>query len=112
MSWDAIRLLPFVSVRGTLLLIDLFSTTFADSFSRRPITAFNVLMSSSVAVPAFSFDTSCAFMARSVSRSAMGAQMTSALSPCELALFRRFASAHHTKSQTNFTAEIHVPVLL
>ncbi len=51
---------------GTLLLID----PVAASFSRRPITAVNVLRSSSVAMPAVSFDMSCAFMARSVSRSA------------------------------------------
>jgi hypothetical protein len=59
--------LPDGAVCGTLLLIDPFDA----SFSRRPITAVNVLMSSSVAVPAVSFDTSCAFMARSVTRSAM-----------------------------------------
>ena len=59
--------LPDGAVCGTLLLIDPFDA----SFSRRPITAVNVSMSSSVAVPAVSFDTSCAFMARSVTRSAM-----------------------------------------
>jgi hypothetical protein len=59
--------LPDGAVCGTLLLIDPFDA----SFSMRPITAVNVLMSSSVAVPAVSFDTSCAFMARSVTRSAM-----------------------------------------
>jgi hypothetical protein len=59
--------LPDGAVCGTLLLIDPFDA----SFSMRPITAVNVLMSSSVAVPAVSFDTSCAFMTRSVSRSAM-----------------------------------------